>query len=71
MIYCKQEQLSVFLYQTQQAAFLIVAILFMARNDFEDAIEYFEEYTSFAIPQEEKDSVSKLIERIKIKYGLV
>ena len=41
----------------------------MARNDFEDAIEYFEEYASFDIPEEEKDSVKKLIERIKIKQG--
>ena len=41
----------------------------MARNDYEDAIEYFEEYTSFAIPQEEKDSVNKLIERIKAKQS--
>ena len=39
----------------------------MARNDFEDAIEYFEEYSKFDIPQEEKDSVEKLIERIKAK----
>ena len=39
----------------------------MARNDFEDALEYFEEYTNFDIPQEEKDGVNKLIERIKVK----
>ena len=48
-------------------AYKKVGILFMARNDFEDAIEYFEEYTKFDIPHEEKDSVSKLIERIKSK----
>ena len=41
----------------------------MARNDFDDAIEYFEEYSNFDIPQEEKDSVNKLIERIKVKQG--
>lgn len=46
-----------------------VAILFMARNDYADAIEYFEEYSKFDIPKEEKDNVSKLIERIKIKQG--
>ena len=47
-----------------------VAILFMARNDFEDAIEYFEDYSKFDIPQEEKDSVAKLIERIKAKQAI-
>ena len=48
-------------------AYKKVGILFMARNDFEDAIEYFEEYANFDIPQEEKDGVNKLIERIKAK----
>lgn len=46
-------------------AYKKVAILFMARNDYEDALEYFEDYLEFDIPQEEKDSVNKLIERIK------
>ena len=50
-------------------AYKKVGILFMARNDFEDAIEYFEEYANFDIPQEEKDGVNKLIERIKAKQG--
>lgn len=48
-------------------AYKKVGILFMARNDFEDALEYFEDYAKFDIPQEEKDSVNKLIERIKAK----
>ena len=48
-------------------AYKKVGILFMARNDFEDAIEYFEEYANFDIPQEEKDSVNKLIDRIRSK----
>ncbi|MCQ2744661.1 MAG: hypothetical protein MJ230_07730, partial [bacterium] len=48
-------------------AYKKVGILFMARNNFEDAAEYFEAYTEFDIPQEEKDSVSKLIERVKNK----
>ena len=48
-------------------AYKKVGILFLARNDYEDAIEYFEEYTNFDIPEEEKDSVNKLIERIKAK----
>ena len=40
-----------------------------AAEDFEDAIEYFEEYANFDIPQEEKDSVNKLIDRIRVKQG--
>lgn len=48
-------------------AYKKAAIMFMARNDYEDALEYFEDYMNFDIPQEEKDSVSKLIERIKAK----
>lgn len=50
-------------------AYKKVGILFMARNDYEDAIEYFEEYSNFDIPQEEKDNITKLIDRIKLKQG--
>ena len=32
-----------------------------------DAIEYFENYCEFDIPEEEKTSVNKLIERVKAK----
>ena len=48
-------------------AYKKVGVLFMARNDFEDAIEYFEDYVSFDIPDEEKENVNKLIDRIKTK----
>jgi tetratricopeptide (TPR) repeat protein len=48
-------------------AYKKVAILFMARGDNEDAAEYFEDYLNFDIPQEEKDSVNKLLEKIKVK----
>ena len=44
-----------------------VGILFLAREDFEDALEYFENYMSFDIPDEEKESIKKLIDRVKIK----
>ena len=44
-----------------------VGILFMARGDYEDAKEYFENYIEFDIPEEEKSSVLKLIERINAK----
>ena len=50
-------------------AYKKVGVLFLARNDYEDAIEYFEDYLQFDIPQEEKDSVTKLIERIKAKIN--
>lgn len=48
-------------------AFKKLGMLFMARGDFDDAIEYFEDYINFDIPQEEKDSVNKLIARIQAK----
>lgn len=48
-------------------AYKKVAILFFARGDFEDAIEYFEDYINFDIPKEESENVKKLIERIKKK----
>lgn len=44
-----------------------VAILFMARGDFDDAIEYLEDYSNFDIPKEEKNKVTALIETIKRK----
>ena len=47
-----------------------VAILFMARGDFEDALEYFNDYINFEIPQEEKDSVSALISNIEKKRAV-
>lgn len=48
-------------------AYKKVAILFMVRGDREDAIEYFEDYLNFDIPQEEKDSVNRILEKIKVK----
>ncbi|MBO7672357.1 tetratricopeptide repeat protein [bacterium] len=46
-------------------AYKKVAILFLARGDKDDAVEYFEDYISMDIPQDEKDQISLLIERIK------
>ena len=48
-------------------AYKKVGILFLAREDYDDAIEYFENYINFDIPDEEKDGVQKLIDRIKAK----
>lgn len=48
-------------------AFKKLGMLFMARGDIEDAIEYFEDYIKFDIPEEEKNNVKSLIERIKTK----
>ena len=50
-------------------AYKKVAILFMARGDWEDAIEYLEDYLNFDIPQEEKDGVNKLVEGLKSKVN--
>lgn len=46
-------------------AYKKVAILFLARGDSEDAIEYFEDYLSMDIAEEEKKKISELVERIK------
>jgi len=45
-----------------------VAILFMARNEWEDAIEYFEDYLSMDIYDDEKQKISALVERIKTAH---
>ncbi|MGN0031331.1 MAG: tetratricopeptide repeat protein [Candidatus Gastranaerophilaceae bacterium] len=50
-------------------AYKKTAILFMARGDYEDALEYFEDYINFDIPQEEKDNINKLISGIKTKIN--
>ena len=50
-------------------AYKKVAILFMARGDYEDAIEYFEDYMELDIPEEEKSKIRELIERIKKKQN--
>lgn len=48
-------------------AYKKVGIQFFARGDYEDAIEYFEDYLKFDIPSEEKEKIQNLIERIKTK----
>ncbi len=48
-------------------AYKKVGILFLAREDYEDAVEYFEDYLEMDIPQEEKSQIRELVERIKKK----
>ena len=48
-------------------AYKKVAILFLARGDYDDAIEYLEEYSQMEIPKEEIKNIEKLIERIEKK----
>lgn len=48
-------------------AYKKVGILFFARGDYEDAIEYLEDYSKFDIPQEEALKIKDLVERIKKK----
>ena len=42
-----------------------LGILFMARNDMESAIEYFQDYLNFDIPKDEKKNIEELINRLK------
>ena len=46
-------------------AYKKLGMLFMARGDKNDAIEYFEDYIKFDITQEEKDNIQKIIDRLK------
>ena len=46
-------------------AYKKVGILFFARGDFEDAIEYLEDYSKFDIPKEESVKVKDLVEKKK------
>lgn len=41
-----------------------LGILFMARNDNESAVEYFEDYLKFDLPADEKKNIEELISRI-------
>ena len=41
-----------------------LGILFMARNDIESAVEYFNDYLNFDLPQDEKKNIEDLIKRI-------
>lgn len=50
-------------------AYKKVAILFMARGDFEDAEEYLEDYLNFDILPEEKENTQKLLDNIKSKIS--
>ena len=44
-------------------------ILFFARGDYDDAIEYFEDYINLDIPEAEAGKIRELIERIKKKQN--
>lgn len=46
-------------------AYKKLGILFMGRNDNVSAIEYFEDYLNLDIPQEEKNQVREVLNRIK------
>lgn len=41
-----------------------LGMLFMARGDMEDAKEYYEEYLKFDIPQEEKEQIQNILNRL-------
>ena len=50
-------------------AYKKLGMLFMARNDAEDAIEYYETYLSFELPEEEKAQIEKIIGTLKLKLN--
>lgn len=41
-----------------------LGMLFMARGENQDAKEYFEEYLNFDVPQEEKEKIKSILERL-------
>ncbi len=46
-------------------AYKKLGILFLARKDYEDALEYFNEYIEHDIPQEEIDNTKKIIKKVE------
>ena len=42
-----------------------LGLLYLARNEASDAIEYFEDYIKFDLTSEEKNSIKKIIDKIK------
>ena len=50
-------------------AYKKAGILFFARGDYDDAIEYFEDYINLDIPEVEAGKIRELIERIKKKQN--
>ena len=45
-------------------AYKRLGMLFMARGDMDDAKEYYEEYLKFDIPQEEKEQIQNILNRL-------
>lgn len=48
-------------------AYKKLGILFLARGENKDSIEYFNEYLKFDLPEEEKENIKNLINRTSIK----
>ena len=46
-------------------AYKKAGVAFCARGDMEDAIEYFEDYLQFDLPEDEKKSIQNTVERLK------
>ena len=46
-------------------AYKKLGILFLARRDYEDALEYFNDYMEHDIPQEEIDNTKKIVAKIE------
>ena len=52
-------------------AYKKAAILYMARGDYDDALEYLEDYQNLGIPEEEKENIKKLVERIEKQKNIL
>lgn len=46
-------------------AYKKLGVLFLAREDYDDALEYFESYINMEIPEEEKNNIKQTIKRIE------
>lgn len=52
-------------------AYKKLGILFLSRDDYDSAIEYFEDYLKKDLAEEEKDNITKIIEKIKVKKAKI
>jgi predicted solute-binding protein len=50
--------------ETYYPAYKKLGLCFMARGENEDAKEYFEDYLQFDLPEEEKESINRVISRL-------
>ena len=57
--------------QTFPLAYKKLGMHFAARGDRDGAIEYYEDYLKFDLPEQEKDEINRRVKEIKAKAGEV